>query len=301
MATRAKFGIFPKVLVFALCISLLPLGGIVFVAYRDMVGIGDLLIDQGTARLEDLGARTIENKAKDVARQLEVYVQAHALMTAKDLQEDESFRDLAVQPVGETGYTAVQDARSAVNLFHKNPKIVNMDLHKLAAKLPAFWEIMEKSLGGRESSGYYDWTDADGKTRKKFMYIVPLNVSTADGVQMGVAATTYLDEFSQPMVQLETTVSGLMQEKLHFLYVLIGVTIIVVSSLSFLLARTISRPILYLAGVADQISTGKLGTKIEMSRGDEIGTLIDSIRRMQRSLALAIKKLRERQLRVATG
>lgn len=301
MAAKAKFGIFPKVLVFALCISLLPLGGIVYVAYRDMRGIGDLLLREGKDRLEDLGARMIESKAKDVARQMEVYVASHPTMTAKDLQEDETFRDLAVQPVGKTGYTAAQDAHTAVNLFHVNPKIVNMDLHKLAKKLPAFWKIMEESLGGDESSGYYDWTDADGKTRKKYMHIVNLNVSTADGIQMGVAATTYLDEFSLPMIQLESTVSGIMRDKLFFFYGLIGVTVLVVLCLSFLLARTISRPILYLAQVADQISTGKLATKIEISRRDEIGVLINSIRRMQRSLALAIRKLRERQVKLAAA
>jgi methyl-accepting chemotaxis protein len=294
MAGKVKFGIFPKLLLFALCISLIPLGLIVFVAYRDMAGIGDLLITQGRARLEDLGATVIENKARDVARQMEVYIEAHPQMTATDLQRDETFRDLAVQPVGKTGYTAAQNAHSAVNLFHKNPKIVNMDLHKLAQKLPAFWKIMESSLGGKASSGYYDWTDADGKTRKKYMYIASLEASTADGVQMGVAATTYLDEFTQPMIQLESTVSTLMREKLFFFYILIGATTLAVLCLSFLLARAISRPILYLAQVADQISTGKLGTKIELSRRDEIGILIDSVKRMQRSLALAIKKLRER-------
>ena len=137
-------------------------------------------------------------------------------MAAYELQQNEEFKALAVQPVGKTGYTAVQDAHSAVNLFHKNPKIVNMDLHKLEKKLPEFWAIMEESLGGKDSSGYYDWTDADGKTREKFMYITALNSQTADGVLMGVAATTYLDEFSQPMVKLDRTVSSLIQEKLNF-------------------------------------------------------------------------------------
>jgi methyl-accepting chemotaxis protein len=216
-------------------------------------------------------------------------------MTVADLQKDQTFQALAVQPVGKTGYTAVQDAQTAVNLFHKNPKIVGLDLHKLKKKFPNFWKIMERSLGGKDAWGYYDWKDPDGKVRKKFMYITTVRAKTADGVQMGLAATTYLDEFSQPMIQLENKVKGLIQEKLRVFYGIIAFTAAAVLLVSFMLARAITRPILYLARVADQISTGKLGTKIEISSRDEIGVLIASIKRMQRSLALAIKKLRDQQ------
>ena len=297
METKVRFGIFPKLLTFSLCISLAPLGVIGFSAYRDMQALGSKLVSEGTGHLEDLGASIIENKAKDVARQLEIYIATHPNATARDLQSDPVFGDLAVQPVGKTGYTAVQDAATAVNLFHKNPKIVNMDLHKLEAKLPEFWNIMEASLGGNESSGYYNWTDPDGSVRSKFMYIAPVGSETADGVLMGVAATTYVDEFSMPMRQLEEGVGSVMRQKLFLFYILLGGTVLVVMVASLLLAGNISRPILYLAKVADEISTGNLARKIDISRRDEIGILINSTKRMQRSLILATKKLREKQSR----
>jgi methyl-accepting chemotaxis protein len=296
MAQSVKFGIFPKLLLISLCVSLIPIGAIVYVAYTDMTGIGDLLLHEGKKSLEDLGAQVIANKAKDVASQLDVYVKTHPTMTATELQKDPDFQALAVQPVGKTGYTAAQDSKTAVNLFHRDPKIVNMDLHQLAEKRPEFWKIMEKSLGGKESSGYYEWLEPDGKTvKKKYMYIAAVKSRTADGIQIGVAATTYLDEFSQPVIQLEKRVFDLIQEKLMVFYILIAVTAVVVVIVSLFLAKTITRPILYLARVADEISKGKLGTKIEISSRDEIGTLIDSTKRMQRSLALAIKKLREKE------
>ena len=168
MAQKVRFGIFLKMLLFALCISLVPLAAIVYVAYTDMTDLGGLLLNEGKKSLEDLGAKVIENKARDVASQMEVFVKAHPAMTVKDLQGDNGFQALAVQPVGKTGYTAVQDTSTAVNFFHKNPQIVNTDLHNLAPKLPEFWKIMEKSLGGKDSSGHYDWAEPDGKTRKTF-------------------------------------------------------------------------------------------------------------------------------------
>lgn len=294
MERKVGFGLFPRMLIFALVISLVPLGVIIFLAYYNMTTIGDLVLGQGKKSLEELGAKIIESKAKDVAAQLEVYVKLNSQKTVKELQMDPAFQALAVQPVGKTGYTAVQDAHTAVNLFHKNPKIVNTDLHQLASKLPEFWKIMEASLGGKESSGYYDWIEPDGKIRKKYMFITALNARTSDNVQMGVAATTYLDEFSRPLLELEDRVSGLIKERLIFFYGIVLATAIVVVIASLLLARTITKPILYVASVADEISKGKLGTKIEISRKDEIGILIDSVKRMQRSLALAIKKLQEK-------
>ena len=294
MEKKVGFGLFPRMLIFALVITLVPLGVIIFLAYYNMATIGDLVLGQGKKSLEELGAQIIESKAKDVAAQLEVYIKLNPQKTVKELQGDPAFQSLAVQPVGKTGYTAVQDAHTAINLFHKNPKIVNTDLHQLAGKLPQFWKIMEASLGGKESAGYYDWLELDGKIRKKYMFITALNARTADNVQMGVAATTYLDEFSRPLLDLEEKVSGLIKERLMAFYGLVLVTAIAVVIASFILARTITRPILYLASVADEISKGKLATKIEISRRDEIGVLIESIKRMQKSLALAIKKLQEK-------
>ncbi|RLA96315.1 MAG: hypothetical protein DRG69_01235 [Deltaproteobacteria bacterium] len=296
MAEKVRFGIFPKLLIFSLCVALIPLGGIVYLSFVNMSTIGELLLDQGKKSLEDLGAKVIEEKAKSVAKQLEIYIKTHPNKTIADLQKDETFKSLAVQPVGKTGYTAVQNCETAVNYFHPNPKIVNMDLHKLASKLPQFWKIMERSLGGHDSYGYYDWQDPDGRIRKKFMYITTVKARTADGVRLGVAATTYLDEFSMPMVKWESTVSTFIQRKLRLFYSIIAVTAVAVVVASLLLARAITRPILYLAHVADQISTGKLGVKIDIKSSDEIGVLITAMKRMQRSLALAIKKLREQRL-----
>lgn len=99
-----------------------------------------------------------------------------------------------------------------------------------------------------------------------------------------------------PIVKWENTVAAFIQSKLKLFYSIIAATAVAVVVASLLVARAITRPILYLARVADQISTGKLGVKIDIERSDEIGILITAMKRMQRSLALAIKKLREQRL-----
>ena len=151
------------------------------------------------AILRQMAEDSIRQKALDVALQLELYLQARPDKTVKDLQNDQKFRAIAVQPVGKTGYTAVQDSYTAINRFHKKPGIENLDLHSLADKLPEFWAIIEDSLDGRYSNGYYQWKEPDGEIRDKFMYIAPLSEKTADNVRLGVAVTTYIDEFTRPI------------------------------------------------------------------------------------------------------
>ncbi len=149
------------------------------------------------AVLRQMAEDFIRQKTLDVALQLELFLQTHPEMTVKDLQNHTKFREIAIQPVGKTGYTAVQDSDTAINRFHKSPKIENVDLHSLSEKLPGFWAVMEASLNGKYSHGYYRWKEPDGEIRDKFMYIAPVGVSTSDGVRFGVAATTYIDEFTQ--------------------------------------------------------------------------------------------------------
>lgn len=63
--------------------------------------------------------------------------------------------------------------------------------------------------------------------------------------------------------------------------------------LVLLLGRFLITPILTLAEQAREISTGKLNTVIEIKSNDEIGMLADSLTRMQKSLIVAFKKIRQ--------
>jgi len=140
---------------------------------------------------------SIKQKAIDVSKQIEIYLRSHPEKTIEDLQNDEYFQEIAVQQVGKTGYTAVTDYDNLVAKFHKNPDIVEMPLENLAEKLPGFWEVMSRTRGGFVSEGVYDWAEKDGSINQKYMYISIVNVKTADGAGVHVAATTYLEEYAE--------------------------------------------------------------------------------------------------------
>jgi methyl-accepting chemotaxis protein len=150
---------------------------------------------------------------------------------------DTDLAAIAVQPVGLTGYTAVYDA-SGITYFHANPALVNFNMELLAEDLPEFWAIFSASLDGSSVGSYYEWAEPEGSIRDKYMYCVPVA-----GSSLRVAATTYIDEFYQPITLTETRAALILERS----RVQLLVSLLLVAVLAFALAvgfsSTISRPI----------------------------------------------------------
>lgn len=73
----------------------------------------------------------------------------------------------------------------------------------------------------------------------------------------------------------------------NFMFIVIGVILVVMIPVVILLAGGISSDILKLADIADRLSNGELGLINDVKSNDEIGVLADSIRKIQRSLKIA--------------
>jgi HAMP domain-containing protein len=250
---------------------------------------------ESKSSLDKLGEKIIKEKAIDVAAQIEIFIKLHPKLKKEDLSRDPWLKSIAVQKVGETGYTAVHD-NMGINYFHANPQIVGTDLHDLSTKLPAFWKILEASLKG-PASGYYDWKDADGKIRPKYMYLAPVKET-----DLIVAATTYIDEFSRParaiegkMRQIERSYLEEYKDKIKIFYLVILCVILVLLVRIYFYARSVIQPIRYLSEVADKISMGELDTPIQIKQKGEVGALAESIERMQTSVKAAIVRLQKRK------
>jgi len=317
MAVKAKkisgFGLLPKLLIGTL-IPILVAFFIIWIMVFVSVDFGNFGImsvkDIGSESLKELiattlvesksslsksGEKTIREKANDVASQIEIFVKSHPKLKREDLMRDPMLKSIAVQKVGDTGYTAVHDERG-INYFHVNPQIVGTDLHDLSNKLPAFWKIVEASLKG-PASGYYDWKDADGKIRAKYMYLA--HVKDTDLI---VAATTYIDEFSKPAKAIETKMNQIKkkyleeyEERIKIFYLVILCVLLILFVRIYFYSRSVIHPIRYLSEIADKISMGELDTPIKIKEKGEVGALAESIERMQTSVKAAIERLRKRK------
>jgi methyl-accepting chemotaxis protein len=302
---KLLIGIFvPIVLSFFVVWSLVfyswDLRGMRFTSIKDIGGqslkeLSTVSLKDSKTSLNRLGEKIIRQKAIDVAAQMEVFIKSHPKVKKEDLVKDPWMKSLAVQKVGETGYTAVHDDRG-INHFHVNPQIVGMDLHDLSGKLPAFWKILEASLKG-PAWGYYDWKDADGKIRPKYMYVAPVH-----GSDLIVAATTYIDEFNRParaiegrMKWIEGAYLNAYEIKIQVFYFVIAVSLLMMLMVIYFYSRSVILPIRHLSEVADRISMGDLETPVEIKGKGEVALLAESIERMQTSVKAAIERLQKRK------
>ena len=313
LKTQRGIGLLPKLLMgvfIPIVLAFIIIGIMLFqnihvagISINSLKGIGSgsltelskVSLEESKNSLDKLGEQIIKEKALDVAAQIEIFVKLHPRMKKEDLAKDPWLKEIAVQKVGETGYTAVHDDRG-INYFHSNPQLVGTDLHDLAGKLPAFWKILEASLKG-SASGTYDWKDADGKIRPKYMYLAPVK-----GTDLIVASTTYIEEFSKPsraieakMKQLEARFLDEYAKKFMFFYLIIFVVLVVLMAVIYLYSRSVILPIRTLSEVADKISMGELNTPIKIKAKGEVGLLAESIERMQISVKAAIERLQKRK------
>jgi len=252
-------------------------------------------LNESKSSLDRLGEKIIKEKALDVATQIEIFIKGHSKTKGEDLLKDPTLHSIALQKVGETGYTFVYDNKG-INYFHPNHQIVGMDLHQLAEKFPGFWKILEASLKG-PASGYYDWKDADGKIRTKYTYLTPVK-----DTNFIVAATIDADEFSRPARAIEATMKQIerryldeYESRMKIFYLVSFLIIVILLVRIYFYSRAIIQPIRYLSELADKISMGDLDTPVDIKAKGEVGVLVESIERMQTSVKAAIERLQKRK------
>ncbi len=296
---KIRIGLRTKILLPFMALAFISLGVISALSFRTIyqisslvrqngISMGEEVVRQTTSALEDLGRRLVQRQAVNVASELGLYVGSHPTADMSKLKEDPDVRKIAVQNVGQTGYTMVYDKTGTV-YFAEDPKMVGVNLLKVAGEPVHYSSIVERSLLG-EASGYYDWADTKGVVRQRYMYCVPVV-----GTDLIVAATTYIDEYSAPAEGLESNITSTVQattqnvdaqvQSAQIIFIAIfGAMLIVATGVIFLLSRAITRPILALTKGAEVIEKGELDYSIKAETGDEIQRLAEQFNSMAKAL-----------------
>jgi predicted Zn finger-like uncharacterized protein len=257
-----------------------------------------LLTKESSSVVTRMAENAIAENARSVAKQCGLYLSAHPDMKKENYNYDEDFRRVAVQKVGLTGYTAFYELPDSNGIWrtwaHANPKIIGIDMSTLKKPLgesfPGFWKVFSGVKGGKEAKGYYNWKDADGRFRDKFMVCTPVK-----GTRYIIASTTYLDEFTRPIKLMETHARELSLNTRNLTLAILAATIIFIGAIVSLYGAGLTGRIKSLTDIADRISVGELDAEIDVKSKDEIGALGEAISRMQESIRLSIERLRRRR------
>ncbi len=259
---------------------------------------------ESTELVRQAGQEKLMQKARDVAQQCEIYLETHPELDREDFSYDPEFNEIAVQSVGESGYTClIQEpepdrGQNWTIWAHPNPNIIGIDDVDMIRKalgpyFDEFFNVLTGSKGRKESSGPYMWKDPDGKIRRKFMAISPIELE--GGSPFLLMSTAYMDEFTQKTDSLRQDASAMATRTRNINMGILLVAIVIIGFCITIYGYRLTRNIQYLTEAADRISVGDLEAEIEVKSKDEIGSLADAISRMQDSLRFSIERLRRRR------
>lgn len=307
----SRWSITAKIILMFLGLSMVSMGVTAYLAFgyiREMgeyalessTNVGKSAIQNSTRHLVSLGEDTINQMATTVAKQIEIYLESRPQMTVEQMQNDIILREIAVQPVGLTGYTTIIDPNNHVIIIHKYPG-QEKDVTPLKEILPSFWWLLESSLDGQASSGYYDWLEVDGLISRKYAHIAPIRVQ--DGQVLTLWATTYIDEFARPVEETKADISTAIADSESYInskvsqmrdvfLILFTILANVVVALALLLSRLIVKPIIALKYGAEAIGIGQLDYKLKIKSKDELGDLANTFNKMSSALKSNMEELK---------
>ncbi|MCX7154898.1 MAG: HAMP domain-containing protein [Rhodocyclales bacterium] len=260
--------------------------------------ITDKFGQQGTLIIKELAENAIMATAQSVAKESQIYLEAHPELTKQAFMDNQRFKEIAIQKVGINGYTALYehgDDGKWRTWVHTNPKITAHNLDDMAklekplgASFAGFWKILTDVSGSHPSTGYYKWQEKDGTFKDKYMASV-----NVPGTEFYIASTTYIDEFTEPMTRLERESKATAKAESLRNAIQMAIIIAVIAMVVFIFGGRLAANIRYLSDMTDRISLGELDAAIEVRSKDELAVLAESISRLQQSVKLSIQRLRK--------
>jgi HAMP domain-containing protein len=300
-ARKGRMGLRSKILLlfFVIPVALIVVTGGLFVG--QLKNLSSIISKDSTKVITDIAESVIKEKAHAVAREVKLYLETHPQLKADNFANDPAFMAIAVQQVGATGYTVLNSAPTATTPWriraHPKAALIGADIMNAIktrlseADFKKFKKMHDAAIeSGKGSTGYYRFLD----DKDKFQAMVPV-----EGTNFWTISTTYIDEFTQPMKDLQQKVEAITNRTEKSVLLIVGVTALLVALIAFIYGQRLSSKIRKLTSVADRISVGDLDIIIESKDKDELGDLAQAISRMQDSIRLSIERLRRRRERNA--
>ena len=300
--TGGGFGIRTKMLLLFTVLPSIILIGLSFFFVTQLQSMSTRLIDDGKSIVTDLAEESIHTKAVSVATESSRYLVDHPDLVKEAFNDDPVFSQIASQSIGTTGYSVLLDAPDGLTdpsdivwYVHPNTQLVGLKLGSVAEALGDNWpglkETLTPILTETSTEGYYAWQDPDGQIRDKYMAL-----ERVPGTSYIIAATTYIDEFTQPVTELQAESAETTRRTRLYVGSAISAAILFTIIVVSFYGNRLSRRIQSLSDVAERISLGKLDAAVDgVNKKDEIGTLARATERLRISVQMAFSELQKQQ------
>jgi HAMP domain-containing protein len=295
-SNRRLFGLRGKIFIlfFMVPIALIIIAGYLFLGQLN--SLSSLISDESIKVVTLVAEQIIVDKGRDVAREVKNYLESHPELAKEDFNKTPEFVEIAMQKVGETGYTLLVERETpnqpVYMWVHPNEKLLGIDITgAMKERLGERWERWDKIRSKAwETKGYYTWFD----NREKYCAGIPI-----EGTPYNIVSSTYIDEFTKPMLALQNKATFITTKTQRFVLWIICGTTLLVALITLFYGHRLTKRIRGLTHITDRISVGEMDVDIVIRDKDELGDLAQAISRMQDSIRLSIERLRRRRNRQA--
>ncbi len=285
---------------------LFPLLSIVVSGYVylfQLRSVSSLIDTEWSSVIASLTEKSVVQRAQDVANEVKLYLDIHPEIFIEQLGYDLEFREIALQKVGKTGYTAVNHLTESDKWFFvAGPEVVlengvrknlvNEELFPVLQKILSRKELkkikgmfVRAEQTGKLVTGYHTFVDG-----KRFQAIFPV-----EGYPLFVHATTLVNEFAQPMAALQGKVNTITTRVQRIVLLSFAVTAVLIALIILFYATRISSKIKRLTAASNRISSGDMNVAVDSKDRDELGVLAESIANMQDSIKLSLSRLQRQR------
>lgn len=284
-------GLRTKMMVLFILVPVALMAAASYFYLKHMKELALLLTGDSSKMVTEMAEQIIIEKGRAVAREVKLYLETHPDLKKEDFNKTPGFVEIAMQKVGETGYTLLIERETESHpeymWVHPNQKLIGIDITgAMKARLGDKWErwnnVRSKPY---ETEGYYLWFD----NREKYVAGIPI-----EGTPYNIASSTYIDEFLKPVKDLRIRAKSMTDETIRIVIYILGAAAVLVALIAFIYGNRVAGKIKKLTDITDRISVGDLDAEVIIKSKDEIGALAEAISRLQNSISISIKRLRRR-------
>jgi len=268
----------------------------IFIHRNSMETLTGFIITESSQLVTKMAEHAIAEKGRFVATEVERYVLSHPDLPKENFMQDPVLKGIGIQKVGNTGYTYLISMRTPTEVsalwLHPDEKLIGKDVIT----------VMRKALGdgykgwnriqgvaftqGTEAAGYYMGHDK----REKYMVMVPV-----EGTAFFVASTTYLDEFTKPLIALQGRVNELTAAAARIMTIVLIATALIIVLLFAINSYLLSGRLKNVSVAANDIGVDDLAVEPGRTKWGNESKAAPAFRRMQGGIQHAIQRFRERR------
>jgi HAMP domain-containing protein len=294
---RYRFGLRSRIFLLFFFIPIALFVSSTYWFYGEVNTLSTAMMGESENVVTRMAEAQIRAKGEAVAQEVGLYLKTHPNLRKEDFHKDPEFMKVAVQKVGKTGYTVVNAAPTQTEPWriwaHPKEALIGADiLGATKARLSPEDFIRFKRMhdgavaNKKESRGYYRFLD----DKEKYA-----SFTAVEGTNYWILSTTYIDEFTLPMQNLQERMKASTADTLRIIVFNVALTILLVALIAFFYGLRLSGNIRSLTQIADRISVGDMDVEFDVKSKDELGDLAEAIARMQDSIRLSIERLRRRR------